>query len=902
MILNNPAKLIPTKNLVPDFNNSAWFQDYTSVGGVVEVDKYNPSKMKLTTTQGAQARLIQIPVEFGKTYTLSFKTCTGLYRIYKGALRNHDDYKWLNKGNDTAGVTFTVDASFNGFVTLRLTAGSAGYYYFENFQLEDGTVATAFEPYKGVNKKSSLVPKGNILPPFTEWVNANTGNVINVTLNPTSASFYSYAAWMGIYTLVPMESNTTYTFSYKPNKFISDDLQFYARFIDSKGVQLGGAWPLHRDSTLKTPVGTAKAKITAEPTTSGVKKQISVPRIQLEKGSAATPMALYELAPKSASLVPKRNLLNGLNDFTLNNFVLVSQENNLKATYKAISATTSNSFFQVKVKQNTDYFFSLDMPIDMYIGVYNADASKSISSYTGGGYKAFNTGNNSVIRIYIRQSTPGTIFTVANPLLVENPLPVDFEPYQLANKMDVLVPRRNVVPPLKYWTKTDGNAEVLKAYEGKINPISNYTGFKYSASLGLKRDTTYTISIDEITPNAVFFLAYLDSGGVNRYTTLNSDSKVKQFIVPASAQYYWLEMHFQTYRGEAYFKNFMIQEGPIKNPFEPLYLVKSVSSYVFKAPYRNYPFLFKRESVEMFEGVQYGYNSPRLKNGGILLEEYTYNMLGGKALQPNSPATISDSGTYSIITAGSSSNYAGAYMNAITVKAVTTYTLSAKVEEVGSAKGKVDFVIEQTGGTTIRQKPVKFGDRYYITFKTGSGVTRISTCFYMNGAVSGDTFTLGKDVQLEERPYPTSPATGFRKADDLQIPIKLDVQGGSIEMEFDYHYSDGATQYLFDTNPEERWLIYKETYNSWIVYTNGTSRGYLSKNPIEGRNTLKLSWTATDFELILNGEKVAGKAHAITGNQNRIFLGQRYTIGSHLDDAVYSFVIKDHNGNIQFEM
>ena len=621
--LNKIAKGTPTKNLIPNFNDKGWFQDSTLAGGVMNVNPTDPHKMQLVISQSAQARLIHIPVQIGKSYTFNFGKITGLYRIYKSKVTFHDAPKALIQDSVPAPFTFTVDASYNGYVTIRVTQGYTGTFSFENLQLVEGwwNIAT-FEPYKEVLKKAKLVPKKNLVPKLSDsWI--RNGSVAEL-------------AYSDDYIL---EINPTGTYRYVAYKNIP--------VVAGKTYMVSG---------------------------------------EIENNTSTSAIRVFKTSDLSSGNIVARN---------------------------------------------------------------------------------------------------GQSFTV---------------------------------------------------------------------------DSSYT--------------------GVVSVVLSNGEQLTKTKI-----------------------KNFQLEEGSTATPFTPYELsAKKSKSTIVKAPHRNYPFKFKRENVEIFEGVQYGINVPRIKNGGILLEEYTFNLLSGKTFLPNNPTTIVDKGDSYLVTAGSTSNFQGAYLTNVTVKAVTTYTLSAKVEELGSALGKLDFVIEQTGGTTIRKKPVKFGDRYYITFTTGSGVTRISTCFYLGGGVIGDAFTLGKDVQLEERPYPTSPANSVRKADDLQIPVTFDKLGGSFEMEFDYHYSEGATQYLFDTNPEERWLIYKETYNSWIVYTGGVSRGYISKNPVEGRNKIKLSWTATDFEIILNGEKVAGKAHSLTGLQSNIFLGQRYTVGSHLDDVIYSAVIKDHNGNIQFQI
>jgi len=755
MILSNKiAKGKPKKNLIPDWTSDRWFQDSSVGGGTPILDITNPYKMKFVMTLSAQARLIHIPVELGKAYTFSFANMTGVYRLYKGKVTAHGNTVIVQDSTPKP-FTFVVDSAYNGFVTLRVTQGWAGTFWFEKLQLEEGYSATTFAPYEAVSKTASLVPQKNKVIPFTspKWqlhANAKAINENTLELNATAANQFSMVD-------LNLKPNTNYVIS-------MEQCDGVYKLNDDKATAISATY--NQKGTVAFNTGNAK-KVTLFFYSTGAGKFI-FKRPMIEEGSTKTGYEEYEEGIKQASLVPKNNLLNP-------------------------KAWVSGRTFDTAFKPTS-----------------------------------FRVEGNNVV----------------------------------------------VVAPV--------NSMVSQVVE--VKPNTNYTVFLAYYPDAKRGIYIYSMTGTDLKPT-----------GKSSPSTFNSGSNTKVIIgLYKSSSANDLP--------EIMFDSPMMVEGSAVVPFESYNLsAKKVNSPVVKAPYRNYPFSFKRETVEVFEGVQYGYNNPRIKNGGLFLEEYTFNLLTGKTFLPNSPTTIVDKGNSYLVTAGSTSNFQGAYLTGITVKAVTTYTLSAKFEELGSAKGKLDFVIEQTGGTTIRKKPVKFGDRYYITFTTGSGVTRISTCFYLGGGVIGDAFTLDKNVQLEERGYPTSPANGVHKADDLQIPIKFDVQGGSFEMEFDYHYSEGATQYLFDTNAEERWLIYKETYNSWIVYTNGISRGYLSKLPIEGRNKLKLSWTATDFELILNGEKVAGKAHSIGGLQNRVFLGQRYTIGSHLDDVIYSVVIKDHDGNIQFQ-
>lgn len=139
--------LYPQKNLIPPFTDSGWFNDGSPTWALRDG---NPYSMNLTLSVSANGRLIWIPVEMGKTYTFSFGKCAGLYRLYKRKVATHDTNMVLANHSEAGKpdtYTFTVDSSYQGFITIRLTYGASGTFTFENLQLEEGTKSTAFSPY-----------------------------------------------------------------------------------------------------------------------------------------------------------------------------------------------------------------------------------------------------------------------------------------------------------------------------------------------------------------------------------------------------------------------------------------------------------------------------------------------------------------------------------------------------------------------------------------------------------------------------------------------------------------------------------------------------------------------------------------------------------------------------------
>jgi hypothetical protein len=150
-----PAKLYPERNLIPDFNDEGWFQDSTTAGGTLTVDSTNPYRATLVTTASAQGRLLWIPVESGKTYTFSFGKLTGLLRLYKDRVSFHDNPKNIFQGATPVPITVTPDDTYRGFITVRLTLGSAGTVEIEDLRFQEGD-STLFTPMNRTKMKPLL--------------------------------------------------------------------------------------------------------------------------------------------------------------------------------------------------------------------------------------------------------------------------------------------------------------------------------------------------------------------------------------------------------------------------------------------------------------------------------------------------------------------------------------------------------------------------------------------------------------------------------------------------------------------------------------------------------------------------------------------------------------------------
>jgi hypothetical protein len=754
----------------------------------------------MDATTSGQWNSIDIPVEVGKTYIFSHEANMSMYID----VRKNDTYRTMVQSGVKPNTPLKVTHPEAKFIRVAYGSPSAGHFVMKNMQLEEGSIVTPFEPYTEVNKGFIGKPKKNLIPDWNSprWFQDSTvaGGVVTVDQDdPYKMSLSLNQSAQARLIHIPVELGKAYTFSFGK---MTGLYRLYKRRQTAHGGTV-----LVQDSDPKPFTFVVDAEYGGWVTlrvTQGITGTFAFENLQLEEGWSGTSFEPYKELNSLAALVPKRNMLNpkawvsgrifdtafkSQNGYRLNgdNLIIMSNINGMVSQV-------------VDVKPNTLYTVFHDSDNDGSRGIYvystsGVDLTPSVKISPN----VFNSAYNTKVIIGMYKSTSANDLSeieFVKPMMVEASVKVPFEPFQLVNKADTLVPKTNIAPPLRYWSRTDGNAVILSDYEGEINPVSNYTGFKYSNSLGLKRDTIYTLSIDEITPGATCFLAYLDSGGTNRYTTVNSDSLVKTFSIPSSAQYYWMEMHFQTNRGKARFKNFMLQEGTIKQPFEPLIMVKEEKEVLRKAAYRNYPFSYKRESVEFLDGIQYSINNPRIKDNGLLIEEGITN-------------TVSNSDQVSRLRVVNNAYGQVTYNHSLPKKLVAqsssdTYSLQFEVKMLGAASIPFRSIV-------VGAQPPKdsWSWRIYSSdFSSdeiedlGSGWFRYKKTFTINGSkgeylqsfikficevYDTDIDTLIRNVQIEERISPSSYTTGYRKNEIVTVPNTtgfIDSTKGSIYSKF----------------------------------------------------------------------------------------------------------------------
>ncbi|AIW03645.1 tail protein [Bacillus phage Pascal] len=432
-LTNKRANQVPKKNLIKDFLSSDWFADYSVSGGIMKVDPLNPYKMVFTIDYGAQGRLIWIPVETGKTYTFSFKNITGLYRFYKRKVGNHDTNMVLVQDGspgkpDT--FSFTADSSYQGFVTLRLTFGTAGTFLFEGLQLEEGT-QTPFEPYQFANKRAVQVPKKNLYKSDLDYLSGINASYYSVDAN-------GWITWIqpsyqhNLTPLVDVQPFTDYTFSFEkldPNanariEVTDENLNKFADTADGKYDSL----------TFNTGART-KIRVKHQSTTTKTRK------IMLCKGTDKV-YEPYTPTNKPAVLYPQKNLIN----LTLDNIEQGAidgagnwSDTNQRIRYKLF----------IPVKPNTDYAFSLE-GIDLSVwywafAEFSAPNKSGAQTYNSGWLPNYSANKKTAATTnYI-----GLAFSKrSNPIVVPSDLPYPtmkmqleegttatlYEPYRLGNK------------------------------------------------------------------------------------------------------------------------------------------------------------------------------------------------------------------------------------------------------------------------------------------------------------------------------------------------------------------------------------------------------------------------------------------------------------------------------------
>lgn len=579
--------LYPQKNLIPPFDNSGWFQDTSAAGGTMLVNGVNPHKMTLTITASAQGRLIHIPVQIGKAYTFSFKHCGGLYRIYKQKVVNHDATKVIVNHSDTGmpqTATFTADDSYLGFITIRLTHSVAGTYTFENMQLEEGLASTVFEPYK-LGNKPVLMPKETI---NTDLSGASShvypyGNVIEVK---EDVRLWGYKIQVG----TPLGTFDSVIYEWNNGAF---GVPIFREVINAtasgimnlsyKGVLLkaGKKYYIGRNDPNRdnSSVGNAGVYRKTGVNVADYKYIKTLGGTQFYSPAIDFPSTWYYIFAleiesqkhKPATLVPKKNI------FPKENLVHGSWQgsplaiNTGSALYKALKDP-------IKLKAGT---YTVSSRGDVNVAALNA-AGTVLFGTNDTLPRSFTITMDSLIYFHFRKkdssawdSSTFPIDTEVLGLQLEAGSSVTpFESIKLVNKPAVLIPKKNLIPPLTdpLWFVKFGQIKgtIVNDYEYRmVASVVSVVGF--DIPIKLKPNTTYTLGGTFIGAGARLRLMRADNDAF--IINLNPSAPIQTYT---TGTYIDLKIRIENngQAGDFTTKDFFLYEGNISNPvFEPMQLI-----------------------------------------------------------------------------------------------------------------------------------------------------------------------------------------------------------------------------------------------------------------------------------------------------------------------------------------
>ncbi|AKC02670.1 hypothetical protein CPT_Stills42 [Bacillus phage Stills] len=144
--------LYPQKNLIkPLTDTSMW----TVAGAASIIDAYSFKLVALASYQGTPAI---VDVEPNTTYTFSFEWESDAYSVTPNIMSYTEALVYVapvfnnSVTNKKWSITFTTAANVKKIKFLMQNSSNTGTFIFKNFQLELGSVATTFEPYKLGNK------------------------------------------------------------------------------------------------------------------------------------------------------------------------------------------------------------------------------------------------------------------------------------------------------------------------------------------------------------------------------------------------------------------------------------------------------------------------------------------------------------------------------------------------------------------------------------------------------------------------------------------------------------------------------------------------------------------------------------------------------------------------------
>jgi hypothetical protein len=559
---------LPEKNLVSDFNSSQWFEDSTTPGGTLTVDADNPYRATITTTTSAQGRLIQIPVELGKTYTLSFRKIQGLLRVYKDRVTFHDNPKNIFQGSTAVPVTFTVDETFNRAITIRLTLGSAGTVRVEDLQLEEG-VATQFEPMSLTKLKESKNPTDKV---FSDMSGAathpygNIGDLFSVkkdvyvkdcTIQVFSAGTFNVAIYEWV-----QDVGAVGLPIYRKENNLSVGVQTYS----FGGVLLRAGktyWIGRLDEGSLAGVGRSLGvdlrSWTNVDTLGGTRLTDTSISFQ------TTFYYFYGLEFEAVDLkkakgVPSVNLVNP----DVSKWVQGSADSSGNLTG---GSTRLVLVERVKMSPNTKYTVKVNNGYRMFMRNFS-DQSVEISNsgWVTDGYTFTTPMNIKTVLVLIARGDDTGInvseVSKASPMLAQGEWDRNL-PYEEVMKPAILYPKKNLIQPYAQWKTASPNIkETDNNYYFVLNAPTLYYG--QPLTLPVKALTKYSLSAEG---SGRLSMIYYDAANnqLGRKTATGTSVTDTTPVGTAKMQCYFEIVSLNT---DAVFKNVQLEEGD-PTPFEP---------------------------------------------------------------------------------------------------------------------------------------------------------------------------------------------------------------------------------------------------------------------------------------------------------------------------------------------
>jgi hypothetical protein len=982
--LNKPSIKRVRKNYIPPFEDKGWkivgdaslIRDVVKNGYEVSYNAVNSRYMGLS---------IDLPLSLaGKIVSISVQEARGTGSAIQlswrlgGVLTNKAIA--FSSGNKIENITIPSGIT-ELYFKIQNNNITSETYYFKGLQVEEGAVATNFEEQivDGARTMYNLVPKKNIFNGKQEVGNIDSVTGANITgENVRSINF------------TPIKPNTQYTYSIvnksNPNPrlyFFDKNLTFITSVLGATQTSPSNAYYMkwHNGGTSVNDLIQIEegAYATDYESYQLIQKPISkrfVPKKNLLFSQHASPQYLTG-AIGSNNRVTTALLSGGIvND----KYYEVSISNQtLTDNYFVLHGGLQSGVFKLyQLKPNTTYTLSSHVKTDgsgvlgfikgilfnkqgtVYSGEkqgnYVSSTSWTRSSVT------FTTDDN-IAGVLIRLQVPSTGLTgkvYFDGLQLEEGELTDFSPYADVNKKSKISPKKNLLQDIdsmdtsSLWTKEiSSGVTVVKTgekfqgatvYRMTFKSTTNARVYQlfsdrgiFSASIWVKfiqYDTSFLLMLREKNMGTVFGTTSINNVVYDwQKIKLENIGVTKDFI-------------FGVYKSAVTTSKDIIvdvampqlEKGSVVTEYEDYKLTNKFPKSK-TAPAVSYPNLsFERKSVEIFEGVKYRRNQPRLSHGGIMIEEQLDNYI----ISPSDTKRLEIVGNYYD---QDTWNHTNPNKN-VTQTVDKYYTLSFDIKKYDSVS-PLYFSSIVVGG-------VVNGDSWNVRL-FGTSMDKFTVVDLENGwKRMSQTFTISantqylqsfvkfivdlrdtgvvcdvKNVQLVELPYDLNFSPVFRPREDVRLPKGIiDSVQGSVEFTYIPSFSQSdfkktTTSRAFICSSISNFRIWcwgggashtfnmefnsKDSNNSNVrnnvdVISLGTD--YIKKGvPIK----LKFEWSPQQVAVTVDGNRytksVVGTFVNVTDSE--VLLGSDLNnLGgkSHMNGVYKDIVFKDRNGRTTYQI